>query len=200
MPDLGCWRPRPCRSRTPTRTTLRESIWARSRRRLKSWSPCPAGGPAACHCPNPGRRRIDVGMGVHPYEPQLAALLAQCARDPGDRAHRQAMVAAQADRHAARGGRAVCLLLELAADLEDGRPMLELGAALGLGSGDLDVAGFDDVKAEVPQRGQDVGPVDGRRAARSAPLARAPIQRDADQGSLALHEEWLKPRRRLSWR
>ena len=95
-------------------STERMPIWRISSGRIAGASPprwVSSRGPEAAqaghrHAVDVARGRdlagVEIGVRIEPQHAQLLAGLAAMARDRGDRAHAQAMVAAEQDRHAAR--------------------------------------------------------------------------------------------------
>jgi len=127
-----------------------------------------------------GRRGVEVGVRVEPQHKQLAARLGRMARDAADRAHRQAVVAADHDRRPPGLQR----LVGLAAD--EARPRGDAGVIARraaqrrdrrLGRGKREIARILHLVAEAREDARQTGDAQHRRPHRGAGEARPVFDR-----------------------
>ena len=135
-----------------------------------------------------GVRRVRVAVGVEPDEPDRIPLAREVTARAGDRADREAVIAAQDQGQPALLERLLDPLAQLGAGGEDRGLVAELVLPhlLGLGDHDVEVARVGDPVAESFEPRLEVGDPDRRGAHVDAAPARSEVHRDADNLDVAL--------------
>jgi hypothetical protein len=131
-------------------------------------------------------RRVHVAVGVEPDEADALLLLAVVARDAGDRAHRDRVVAAEHDGQASLSEHAVDGVAHGLAGVADLLQVLHVGIAgvVGLLDEDLDVAAVGHLVAERTHAGMDVRHPERGRAHVHSTAAGAEVEGHSDEGDL----------------